>query len=77
MPHITMKLYPGKSEEQKVVIADAITQALIGTGHWGPDAISIGIEDVAPDAWVERVYKPEVIEKPETLYKKPGYNPLA
>jgi len=77
MPHVILKLYPGKSAEQKAAIADEIVKALIKTGHWGADAVSVGIEDVAPQDWVESVFKPEIIDKPDTLYKKPGYNPLA
>ena len=77
MPHVTLKLYAGKSAEQKAAIADEIDKALINTGHWGADAVSVGIEDVAPQDWVESVYKPEIIDKPDTLYKKPGYDPLA
>ena len=25
--------------------------------------------------WTEKVYKPEIVAKPDTLYKKPGYEP--
>ncbi len=40
------------------------------------DAVSVGIEDVAQERWLEGVYMPEIMGKPETIYKKPGYNPL-
>jgi hypothetical protein len=26
--------------------------------------------------WTEQVYKPDIVSKAETIYKKPGYNPL-
>ena len=39
-------------------------------------SVSVSIEDVAPDEWTDQVYKPDILEKPDTLYKKPGYNPL-
>jgi len=42
----------------------------------GEDAISVGIEDVEPKDWAEKVYKPDIISKPATIYKKPGYKPL-
>lgn len=41
----------------------------------GEEAVSVGIEDVTPQRWTETVYKPEILAKPETLYKKPGYDP--
>jgi 4-oxalocrotonate tautomerase len=37
------------------------------------EPISVGIEDVAPKDWTERVYKPDILGKPDTIYKKPGY----
>ena len=39
-------------------------------------SVSVSIEDVEPDDWVEKVYKPDIIGEPDKLYKKPGYNPL-
>jgi len=39
-------------------------------------AVSVGIEDVEPADWDEQVYKPDILGKPDTLYKRPGYNPL-
>jgi hypothetical protein len=44
-------------------------------GH-GADAVSVSIADVAPKDWAEKVYRPEIADNPEQLYKKPGYNPL-
>ncbi len=40
------------------------------------DSISVAIEEINPEDWVEKVYKPEILDNPEKLYKKPGYNPL-
>jgi 4-oxalocrotonate tautomerase len=36
----------------------------------------VSIEDVEPADWTEKVYKPDIMQKPATLYKKPGYDPL-
>jgi 4-oxalocrotonate tautomerase len=33
------------------------------------------MEEVKSQDWVEKVYKPDVQKKWDTLYKKPGYNP--
>ena len=48
MPHVVVKMYPGKSDEQKTRIAQAITQALMASAGSGEDAISVAIEDVEP-----------------------------
>lgn len=75
MPHVIVKMYSGKSEEQKAAIAEAVARAVIDTAGSSEAAVSVAIEDVDPADWVERVYKPDITAKPETLYRKPGYDP--
>jgi 4-oxalocrotonate tautomerase len=77
MPHIVVKMYAGRSEEQKARIAEALAEALIASAGCSEASVSIGIEDVAPSDWVETVYRPEILGKPDTLFRKPGYDPLA
>jgi 4-oxalocrotonate tautomerase len=36
----------------------------------------VSIEDIEPNDWAEQVYRPDIIGRPDTLYKKPGYDPL-
>ena len=76
MPHVIVKMYAGRPEAQKQALADEITQAVTKTLGYGADAVSVSIEDVAPEDWAEKVYRPEIVEKPGQLFKKPGYNPL-
>jgi 4-oxalocrotonate tautomerase len=42
------------------------------TGN-GEASVSVSIEDIAPKDWAEKVYKPDIVGRPETLYKEPGY----
>lgn len=76
MPHIVVKLYAGKSEQQKAQLAEALGKALMAVLNSREESVSVGIEDVAPQDWVEQVYKPDILGKADTLYKKPGYDPL-
>jgi 4-oxalocrotonate tautomerase len=76
MPHIIVKLHSGRSNKQKTTLAEEITKAATSTLHLGAEAVSVGIEDVDPKDWAEKVYKPDILGKPATIYKKPGYNPL-
>jgi 4-oxalocrotonate tautomerase len=46
-----------------------------GALGYGEESVSVGIEDVEPKDWTEKVYKPDIIAKPDTIYKKPGYDP--
>lgn len=75
MPHVIVKLWPGKSEAQKARLAELITKSVTEVLDYGEDAVSVGIEEIAPAQWVERVYKPDIVDKPQTIYKKPGYKP--
>lgn len=76
MPHVIVKLYAGRSEQQKTKIAEEVTKAIMATANCAEDAVSVSIEDIEPNDWVEQVYKPDIIGRPEALYKKPGYDPL-
>lgn len=76
MPHISIKLYPGRSEQQKVRLAEQIVKDVISLLESSEDSISVAIEQINPEDWVKKVYKPEILNNPEKLYKKPGYNPL-
>jgi 4-oxalocrotonate tautomerase len=76
MPHIVVKLYAGRSAQQKTELAARITQAVMAGVQCAESAVSVGIEDVEPADWDEQVYKPDILGKPDTLYKRPGYNPL-
>jgi 4-oxalocrotonate tautomerase len=76
MPHVSIKLYPGRSEEQKTQLAEQIAKDVMTIAKCPETAVSVAIEEVQPADWPEKVYRPEIQDKPETLYKKPGYNPF-
>ena len=73
MPHVIVKLWPGKSEKQKTRLAERITQAVTDVLGYGEESVSVAMEEVEPRDWAEQVYKPDIVNKPEQLYKKPGY----
>ena len=73
MPHVIVKLWPGKSEQQKTRLAEAITRDVMTVLHYGDESVSVAIEEIDTDEWAERVYRPDIEEKLGTIYKKPGY----
>ena len=75
MPHVIVKLWPGKSEQQKKKLAAEITKAVMSTLHYGEESVSVAMEEVNPADWTENVYKPDILGKRDTLYKEPGYEP--
>ena len=74
MPHVIVKLWPGKSEQQKTRLAEAITKDVMDVLGYGEGPVSVAMEEVEPRDWAEKVYKPDIVNKPEQLYKKPGYD---
>jgi 4-oxalocrotonate tautomerase len=77
MPHVNVRMYAGRSDDDKARLAEAIGQALIQTLGSSERSISVAIEDVAPDDWMAEVYEPEITAKADRLFKRPGYGPAS
>jgi 4-oxalocrotonate tautomerase len=73
MPHVLVKLWPGKTEQQKKRLASEITKAVMATLDDSEESVSVAMEEVKVADWTEKVYKPEILAKRYTLYKEPGY----
>jgi 4-oxalocrotonate tautomerase len=76
MPHIIVKLYPGRSEQQQIRLAEQIVKDVVAVLNSDEDSVSVAIEEVNPEDWAEKVYRPDIANYWDKLYKKPGYNPL-
>jgi len=73
MPHVIVKLWPGKSEQQKTRLAEAIINDVMNVLNDEEEPVSVAIEEVQPEDWAEQVYQPDVVNNSEILCKKPGY----
>ncbi len=73
MPHVIVKLWPGKSEQQKARLAEEIVKDVMNVLNHGEESVSVAIEEVKPQDWAEMVYQPDIVNNSEKLYKKPGY----
>ena len=76
MPHVIVKLHPGRSEHQKTQLAGAIVKDVIAIAGCEEKSVSVAFEEIKPEDWAEKVYRPDILENPQRLYKKPGYNPF-
>lgn len=76
MPHVIVKLYPGRSEAQKKRLAREILKRVVEIIACKEKSVSIAIEEVKPDDWAEKVYQPDIIDNRENLVVTPGYNPF-
>ena len=77
MPHVIVKLYPGRTEEQKQTLADEIVNTVAEIAKCEAKAVSVALEEVDPQEWPEKVYRPDILDNEANLYVKPGYNPFA
>jgi 4-oxalocrotonate tautomerase len=76
MPHVIIKMYPGRTVEQKNKLAQVIADSIVKIAKCEEKTVSVAIEEIAPEDWAETVYRPDILEKEKTLVKKPGYNPF-
>lgn len=73
MPHVIVKLWPGRSEQEKTQLADAIVKDVVTYAKCDERSVSVAIEEIKASDWAEKVYKPDIMNKQDKLYKKPGY----
>ena len=73
MPHIIVKLWPGKTDDQKQRLTETITRGVMDNLEYGEDAVSVAFEEVTPAEWTARVYEPDIVAKWASLTKQPGY----
>jgi 4-oxalocrotonate tautomerase len=73
MPHVIVKLWPGKTEKQKTLLAEEITQSVMRTLTYGEESVSVAFEEVEPQDWASKVYNTDIVGNDSNLYKKPGY----
>ena len=76
MPHVIVKLYPGRSELQKTRLAEEIAKDVVAIANCKEESVSVAIEEIKPEDWAEKVYRPDILENPQRLYRKPGYDHL-
>ena len=62
MPYIAIKAYP-KDEATKQAVVEKINQVFLETWGCPPQAITISVEEIAPEQWQEQVVKPEIEPK--------------
>jgi len=73
MPHVIVKLWPGKSEHQKARLAEKIVEDVTKVLNYGEESVSVAFEEVDSQDWAAKVYQPDIVRNSDRLYKKPGY----
>lgn len=73
MPHISIKMLEGRSEEEKALAVQKVTQAICEAFGCPDIYVSVAVKDYTPQEWQE-VFAEE-IQGSGDLRKKPGYDP--
>ena len=71
MPHISIKMYPGRDEATKKRLAQANLETASKELERGTEHFSVSIEDVPQENWKEAVYDKVVSDKNTVI--QPGY----
>ena len=75
MPHVIVKLWPGKSAEQKAQLTEAIVDSVTRILRYGDDSVSVAFEEVSARDWTRQVFEPDILGRWDQLTKQPGYGP--
>jgi len=73
MPHVEIKCFSGRTEEQKKRCAERIAEVIAETLGCKASSVSVAIKDVPEEEWKETVWDANIVLEMEELYKKPGY----
>jgi len=74
MPHVIVKLWPGKSRSQKERLAEKIAHDVMEVLDYGEESVSVAMEEIKSSDWAKQVFEPDIKAKWDKLYKKPGYS---
>lgn len=72
MPHIIVKLWPGRNDKIKANLAKKIANTVADELKVDIGDVSVAIEEVNQSDWGEQVYKKEIKDK-SNIYFKPDY----
>ncbi len=73
MPHVEIKCFPGRSEEQKTICAEKIAEIIAESLGCETKSVSVAIKDIEKDKWKSDVWDKDIAPEMDRLYKKPGY----
>lgn len=74
MPHVEIKCFSGRTDEQKTECAEKIAEVIANTLGCKTSSVSVSIKDVDEEKWKEEVWDKEIVLNEDFLYKKPGYS---
>ncbi len=73
MPHIEIKCFTGRTDEQKRQCAEKVAEAVAETLGCKLSSVSVAVKDCPPEEWKAEVWDKSIVPDEPYLYKKPGY----
>ena len=73
MPHVDIRCFPGRSDEQKKECAEKVAEVIAETLGCKITSVSVAIKDVPEEKWKAEVWDKQIAPDEPHLYKKPGY----
>jgi len=73
MPHVEIKCFSGRTDEQKTHCAEKIAEDIAEILGCDTSSVSVAIKDVPQEDWKEKVWDADIVPDENYLYKKPGY----
>ncbi len=73
MPHVEIKCFAGRTDEQKRQCAEKVAEAVAESLGCKLTSVSVAIKDCAPEEWKTEVWDKNIVPDEPYLYKKPGY----
>ncbi|MBQ8548431.1 MAG: tautomerase family protein [Lachnospiraceae bacterium] len=73
MPHVEIKCFSGRTDEQKTRCAEKIAEDIAEILGCDTSSVSVAIKDVPQEDWKEKVWDADIVPDEKYLYKTPGY----
>lgn len=73
MPHVEIKCFSGRTDEQKTRCAEKMAQDIAELLGCETTSVSVAIKDIPPEDWKKNVWDADIVPDEKYLYKKPGY----
>ncbi len=74
MPHVNIKFFPVDLSQSAIrKFVESLTELVVATLVCDSSAVSIALEPIEQESWLEKVYKPDIIDRENILCKFPEY----
>ena len=74
MPHVEIKCFEGRTDEQKKKCAELVSEVIAQTLGCKVSSVSVAIKDVPQEDWKAQVWDKNIVPDEQYLFKKPGYS---